>query len=684
MNGIVNFATNCIKNNLSVIPVRPGTKKAAIKWEPYQKRTMNTGEVGKLFVNGSQVALVAGSVSGNLECLDFDKPDLFRPFLDTLESVNTELRTKLCVWQQTPSGGYHLLLRCSAPVSGNLKLAMSAPYQDDRGTRKQDVFIETRGEGGYFLVSPSKGYTLHGKLSEIPIINPDELELLHGIARSFDENHQKRSVPTRDDFTTGDRPGDKFNRANDWSQLLEAEGWTHIKTIGDHQHWCRPGKSDGSTSATLNGQGLFCFSSSTPLPVQKPLDKFAFYTYYRFCGDFTAAARSLCEFRTVPDKSGHSGQNRTFPDYPGHSPDALRTPAGQSPDKTRTLSQEVLAFIEAEPLPFETKDLYSELCVRERREKKTVSDALAYYEKQGKIKKIPNRRGHWEVVENEPEAMDLLAASAEPFKILLPLDISEYARVRPGSIILVSGSNNAGKTVFLLSVVRNFFNHHTYTHTPSSISNEIRDSAPMTYLNSEMSAGELVARIKGFGDEPSSWVPHVKFIERAHSFDKLVEPDGLTFIDYLEVNADFFEAGKLLADIHRRLKGGVAMVAMQKKQGHAFAKGGEMTMEKPRLALNLDKNEPHGFVCKITKAKEPVDYMRTIQGMERDFVITGRSEILPVSDWRFVNENQRRQINAEYARTSLPDRVKRDRIDYRTGQPLFTAPVNEFAEEGAL
>ena len=371
------------------------------------------------------------------------------------------------------------------------------------------------------------------------------------------------------------------------------------------------------------------------------------------------------QFRTtadIPDKTGHS---RTAPDAP-------RTRYGRPPDNRRTLGQEVLAYINAEPLPFETKDVYSELCVRERREKKTVSDALAYYEKQGKIRKIPNRRGHWEVVENEPEAMDLLAASAEPFNILLPLGISDHVRVRPGSIILVSGSNNAGKTVFLLSVVRNFFNHHTYTHTPSSISNEIRDSAPMTYLNSEMGAGELVARIKGFGDEPSSWVPHVKFIERAHSFDKLVDPDGLTFIDYLEVNADFFEAGKLLADIHRRLKGGVAMDAMQKKQGHAFAKGGEMTMEKPRLALNLDKNEPHGFTCKITKAKEPVDFMRTIQGMERDFVITGRSEILPISDWRFVNENQRRQINADYARTHLPDRVKRDRIDYRTSEQIFT------------
>jgi len=623
---------------------------------------------------------MGGAVSGNLECLDFDQPDLFQPFLDTVESVNPALRGKLTVWQHTPSGGYHILLRCSGQVGGNQKLAMSARYKDDQGKPRQDVLIETRGEGGYFLVAPSKGYSLHGSVKSLPVLAPEERDLLHGIARSFDEaGSQAPPQPLRTEHGTRDRPGDRFNRETDWRALLEAEGWTYVRTMGDRQHWTRPGKNDGSTSATLNDQGLFVFSSSSCLPTQKPLDKFAFYAYCKFNGDFKAAAQSL----RVPDNSGHSGQNRTLPDASGHSPDGFRTVSGYSPGKSRTLAGEILAFIESDPAPFETKNVYSELCANDRREKKTISDALSYYEKQRKIRKIDGKRGWWEVVEGEPEAMDLLAASTCPFNITLPLEISDNAVVRPGGIILVSGASNAGKTVFLLSVVRNFFASHIYPNRPLHLSNERLDVAPMVYLNSEMSAGELVTRIRGFGDDPSTWVPHVKFIERAHSFDKLVAPDGVTFIDFLEVNEDFFQAGKFIADIHRRLKGGVAVVAMQKKQGHAFAKGGEMTLEKPRLAINLDRNEPHGFTCKITKCKEPVDFMRSIQGMERDFVITGRSEILPVSDWRFVNDQQRKAVNAEYGRTGLPDRVKRDRIDYRTGEPIYTQS-NEFAEEGAL
>lgn len=381
------------------------------------------------------------------------------------------------------------------------------------------------------------------------------------------------------------------------------------------------------------------------------------------------------------DNSDNSDLSDRFRQIPMHS-ETFRQ-GSESYVKTRSLSKEVLAFIESEPAPFTSNDVYSELCARTKEEKKSICDALRYYKKLGKINSIEGKRGCWEVREDSPEIMDLMAADTTPFNILLPLNISEHCRVMPGSVVLVSGSSNAGKTLFLLAICRNFFAPHIDTQNALHLSNERLDVARITYLNSEMSPGELVTRIKRFGDEPASWVPHVKFIARTHSFDKLVDPDGVTFIDFLEVNEDFFNAGKFIADIHRRLKDGVAVVAMQKKQGHAFAKGGEMTLEKPRLVINLDKNGSHGFTCKIAKCKEPADFMHTIQGMERDFVISGRSEILPISDWRFVNESQRKQINQEYARTGLPDRVKQDRIDYRTGEPLFMAP-SIYAEEGAL
>jgi hypothetical protein len=206
---------------------------------------------------------------------------------------------------------------------------------------------------------------------------------------------------------------------------------------------------------------------------------------------------------------------------------------------------------------------------------------------------------------------------------------------------------------------------HINSNVGPSFLKKREEGAKILYLNSEMSRQELVVRIRSFGDDPADWVKRVSFVERAHSFDRVINPDSINLIDFLEVNEDFFQAGKFIADIHRKLKAGIAIIAMQKKQGHDYAKGGEMTLEKPRLAINLDKNEPHGFTCKIVKAKEAVDFTKNIQGMTRDFVITGDSRILPISDWRFVSEKRRLAINNDYSQKNLPRKVRESGRDYR-------------------
>lgn len=652
-------------------------KKPKTAWKEYQTRQPTPAEIERNFKDNqnSGLALIAGKVSGNLEFLDFDKPALFAPFMEALRRTDLALASKIIV-QKTPSGGYHGIYRCADPVPGNQKLARS---EDGKET-----LIETRGEGGYALICPSEGYKLQGDLADLATITGDERGVIVRIAKSFDQHKEtvRPPAPTtgqpRPGAEENERPGDVFERRADWRQLLEADGWKYLKTIGDREHWSRPGKNPASSSATLNEKGLYVFSSNTPLPIETPLGKFAYLANYRFSGDYKAAARWVVE--TYPedfpnDTPGNRTSDREEPPWPDDSDisdisdksDGFRQIQTDSEtfrqnsdkfDRKHSLAQYVYDFIDQDPAPFSNNDVYSELCARTREEKKKICDTLLYCEKQGKIKKIDGRRGSWEVVESRPEVMDLLSVDAEPFNISLPLGISNFVTIRPGGIILVSGSNNAGKTVFLLSSCRNFFSPHINGNRLTPLSNEREEVCPkIQYLNSEMSRQELVARIRSFGDDPAEWVKHVSFIERTHSFDRVVDPDGINLIDFLEVNEDFFQAGKLIADIHKKLKSGIAVIAMQKKQGYAFAKGGEMTLEKPRLAINLDKNEPHGFTCKIAKAKEAVDFTRNIQGMTRDFVITGDSRILPISDWRHVNEKQRAAINADYDRNHLPRRV---------------------------
>ena len=260
---------------------------------------MTLVEINQLFTGAERLAIIGGKVSGNLECLDFDFISVYQPFLELLEARRPGLAAKL-LKRQTPSGGFHLIYRCTNPVSGNMKLAC---------TEDNQVMIETRGEGGYFLSAPSPGYKIiEGSMLDCPVLSPEDVEVIHGTAKAFDQRQRQTTPDQKRHFKNSendtDRPGDRFNRDNEWRDLLDAEGWVYVRTIGDRDHYTRPGKQDGGTSATVDPvQGLYVFSTNTPLPSEKPLDKFAFYTFYHFGGDFSAAARSLAGDQGPADRN---------------------------------------------------------------------------------------------------------------------------------------------------------------------------------------------------------------------------------------------------------------------------------------------------------------------------------------------------------------------------------------------
>jgi len=263
-------------------------KKTTLQtWKPYQKKRIEADKVHGLFRNGCSLGIVCGKVSGNLECLDFDNPDLFKPFMDILEGVNQELAAKL-IQRGTPSGGYHIVYRCVNPVEGNLKLAMSA--------NKKETFIETRGEGGYFLTAPSPGYKLQKhSLKDIPTIAVEERGLLLNIARSFSE--QQKPDPQKNDTPTATelRPGDDFNERNreEIPAMLESNGWTSGCVGPGGQHWIRPGKNKG-TSATLKNGCFYVFSTNAyPFEPMECYSAFGVYACLVHGGDFSEAARDL-------------------------------------------------------------------------------------------------------------------------------------------------------------------------------------------------------------------------------------------------------------------------------------------------------------------------------------------------------------------------------------------------------
>jgi Bifunctional DNA primase/polymerase, N-terminal len=306
MHDIRSEAHRLVASGLSVIPIRPdGTKRPALDaWRPYQQVRPNAATLVRWFHHGEGLAVIGGGVSGYLEILDFDAPELFAPWCALIEQLYPGLVARLPL-VQTPSDGRHLYYRCQK-IARNLKLAQRLSRN---GT--PETVIETRGEGGYAIAPPSppachpwhRSYQLlHGDLAAIAAITVRERTYLLQTARAFNSyvtpQRMVSECPTgMRQHAGGHRPGDVFNTHADWRRLLEPHGWRCVGQHGEVTRWRRPGKVHPGISATTNYGGRHLFyvfsTNATPFEPETAYTPFAAYALLNHGGDCTAAARSL-------------------------------------------------------------------------------------------------------------------------------------------------------------------------------------------------------------------------------------------------------------------------------------------------------------------------------------------------------------------------------------------------------
>jgi hypothetical protein len=381
MNGsgsVLRTATKYPEGGCSIIPVKAdGSKSPALwAWSQYQAKPPSEAEVERWFRNGQKgIAILGGAVSGGVEIIDIDLPELVEDFIDTVGDEASEILSKLTL-VETPRAddqgrhGLHVYYRCSKP-DGNMHLAESAPHQetDDQGNplfseksgaprMKVDTWVETRGQGGY-VVAPGSPLACHatGKpyrylkgppLEALETLTDDEREKLHSIARSFNKNTQapissasRETIVTRPTSSApGDRPGDEFARKTSWDDIFAGTGWEKVKVDGEMTYWRRPGKEVGGHSATTgrtsaSGNDLFCVFSGNAYPFPGGQDgdqcsmhsKFDTFALLHHGGDHAAAAKALAEEgfgrkseprhdrdRPPPDESEYLGRDMPEPE----------------------------------------------------------------------------------------------------------------------------------------------------------------------------------------------------------------------------------------------------------------------------------------------------------------------------------------------------------------------------------
>lgn len=315
---MLDIALEAYDAGICVIPVKTdGSKVAAVTWEQYQTERPTREQIVEWFTDHHRAAAaICGPVSGGLIMLEMEGADYeagnWQRFRDAAVAELGEDRWRqitACV-EMSPSGGPHLMIRCTEATVGNLKLARRP---NGNGA---EVIMETRGRNGYTIIAGSEGHKTgipwaraQGTYADIATVTGDELHTILDAARTLDEMPVRkvevdhRTTERRRDYV-GDSVFDlvvaEFNRRTSWETVLEGV-FELAYTRGTITHWHRIG-SDNETGATTNGTGndtLIVFSSSTifesydgtgPAP---SYDRFSAHCELHHGGDRTDAYRAL-------------------------------------------------------------------------------------------------------------------------------------------------------------------------------------------------------------------------------------------------------------------------------------------------------------------------------------------------------------------------------------------------------
>ncbi len=279
--------------------------------------------------------------------------------------------------------------------------------------------------------------------------------------------------------------------------------------------------------------------------------------------------------------------------------------------KERNLTAEIREVISATWGNISATFIYESATIATREDKHKARTILSRLVQEGLIERLPGKNGWYRRVENECEEINFLNADTGTVNIVLPFGLHKMIEIMPGNIILIAGEPNSGKTGLILNIIRD--NMH---------------SQEIHYFNSEMGSGELHKRLSKFdGIMLNEW--NFKAYERSENFGDVIRSGKckLNIIDFLEMHDNFYEIGGKLSEIHKKLNGAIAIVAIQKNKGVDTGLGGFRTLEKPRLALAMEPG-----VLKIVKAKN-WKTSDNPNGKQTDFKIINGCKFIQVDGW---------------------------------------------------
>lgn len=283
------------------------------------------------------------------------------------------------------------------------------------------------------------------------------------------------------------------------------------------------------------------------------------------------------------------------------------------PEPDTDLSNSIKEWILTAPGEFSIRDIDYDMGFKTVDEKQNRTRILEKFVAEKVISREGTRRGVYRPYRSELERMDFMNAADDFLPIWMPFKMHDLVGLLPGNIVIVAGEPNAGKTALMLNIIK--ANRHKFN---------------VHYFNSEMGGGELKNRLSKFEDIGlGDW----KFnaYSRDDNFADVIfqGPKNLNIVDFLEVHDNFYLVGEKIKQIHSALNGAIAIIALQRNSGSEFGLGGQRTMEKARLVMNVSPGK-----LKITKAKNFIRPDVNPNGMEIKFkLVQGCKLIVDGGGW---------------------------------------------------
>ena len=276
--------------------------------------------------------------------------------------------------------------------------------------------------------------------------------------------------------------------------------------------------------------------------------------------------------------------------------------------RDRKLSEEIREWVCLQEGTFCLQNVYNDLQLSTRDDKKNTSIILKRLCEQGLIEKYGNKSGHYRRIENDCKKIDWYDAEEKPFDVKWPFGIETMVEIMPKNVIVIAGEKNAGKTSFLLNFCQ------------MNLGKEIH------YFSSEMADSELKKRLKKFSDVPLKRWQEIDFRDRMSDFHDVIYPDAINIIDFLEIYEEFYKIGLFIRQIYDKLNRGICIIAIQKNPGVDWGLGGARSLEKARLYLSIA-----GGKLKIVSGKNWASELNP-NGLVIDFKLVNGAKFIQKSD----------------------------------------------------